>query len=79
MVFCGHLSLVSGRRSSEESGNAMLDETLEVLSHPDVRGVRTLVFEREAREFQSFYTAMFQLRHLLLTHTTRKSLEKMNA
>jgi hypothetical protein len=58
----------------------MLDETLEVLSHPDVRGVRTLVFEREAREFQSFHTAMFQLRHkTLLTHTTRKSLEKMNA
>ena len=39
-----------------------------------------VVFEREAREFQSFHTAMFQSRHKTsLTHATRKSLENQRS
>ena len=37
----------------------------------------SVVFEREAREFQSFHTAMFKLRHKTsLTHTTTKITRK---
>ena len=46
---------------------------------------RWVVFEREAREFQSFHFFMFQLRHsnqeyvASLTHTARKSLENQRS